>query len=171
MYNIGVIGGSRANGKYMEMSVQLGRLLADSHATVICGGLTGVMEWVSRGVREAGGVVIGILPGMDPASGNEFLTARIPTGLGYIRNFIIIRASEAVIAIDGATGTLSEAAFALSEGKSVIVLGELEIDHLKNGDGKLLHAETPEEAVELALKEAEKERRRVVGTNWPPGTE
>ena len=171
MLNIGVIGGSRAEAKYMEMSIELGRLLADSHATVICGGLTGVMEWVSRGVKEAGGVVVGILPGMDPTSGNEFLTVRIPTGLGYIRNFIIIRASEAVIAIDGATGTLSEAAFALSEGKSVIVLGELEIDHLKIDDGKLLYAKTPGEAVKLALKEAEKERGRAARSNWPPGTE
>ncbi|MEM0157834.1 MAG: TIGR00725 family protein, partial [Thermoplasmataceae archaeon] len=158
MYNIAVIGGSTAALNYREISIEVGHLLAEKHATVICGGLTGVMEWVAQGVSEAGGTTIGILPGYSTASGNRFLTYRIPTGIGYARNFLIIRAADAVIAIDGATGTMSEAAFALTEGKSVIVIGEFEIDHTKKHDGIMFHAASASEAVNLAFREAEKHR-------------
>ena len=158
MYNIAVIGGSTADISYREISVEVGRLLAERHATVICGGMTGVMEWVAQGVGEAGGTTIGILPGYSTTSGNRFLTFRLPTGIGYARNFLIIRAADAVIAIDGATGTMSEAAFALTEGKSVIVIGDLGIDHTKKDDGIMFHAASAKEAVDLAFREAEKHR-------------
>ena len=158
VYNIAVIGGSTADIKYREISLEVGHILAERHATVICGGMTGVMEWVAQGVSEAGGTIIGILPGYSTTSGNRFLTFRLPTGIGYARNFLIIRAADAVIAIDGATGTMSEAAFALTEGKSVIVIGDLGIDHTKKDDGIMFHADSAKEAVDLALREAEKHR-------------
>lgn len=158
MYNIAVIGGSQADAKYKPVAISVGKLLAAEKAVVICGGMSGVMEWVSQGVSEAGGTVIGILPGWRADQGNRYLTFGIPTGIGYARNFLIIRASDAVIAIDGATGTLSEAAFALTEGKSVIALGDMQIDHLKIDDGRFIPASDPENAVRIALEEARRFR-------------
>ncbi len=158
MYNIAVIGGSRADEKYKQLAISVGKRLASEKVLVICGGMSGVMEWVSQGVSEAGGTVIGILPGWRADEGNRYLTYAIPTGIGYARNFLIIRASDSVIAIDGATGTLSEASFALTEGKSVIALGDMHIDHLKIDDGRFIKASDPEDAVRLAMEEARRFR-------------
>ncbi|MEM0158558.1 MAG: TIGR00725 family protein [Thermoplasmataceae archaeon] len=156
MYNIAVIGGSISDDATCKKAEEVGSLLASHGAVLICGGLGGVMECASRGARGNGGTVIGILPGESTASGNRFLSFAIPTGVGYLRNFLIIRASEAIIAIDGSSGTTSEAAFALTEGKSVIFLGETYEIKRKPTDGKIFHAATPEEAVRLALQEAER---------------
>ncbi len=170
MYNIGVIGGGSADEKYRSMSVELGRLLAERKATVFCGGTTGVMEWVAQGVREANGIIVGILPAMDMSTGNGHLTVKMPTGLGFARNVLIVRASESLISVDGSTGTLSEATFALSEGKSVIVLGELPLERRKKEDGLVFRAETPLEAVEIAMREASKMREKI-SSGWRlPGT-
>lgn len=158
VYNIAVIGGSQADQKYKPLAIRVGNKLAEEKALVICGGMSGVMEWVSQGVSEAGGTVIGILPGWRADEGNRYLTYGIPTGIGYARNFLIIRASDSVIAIDGATGTLSEAAFALTEGKSVIALGDMHIDHIKIDDGRFIKAPDPEGAVRLAIEEAKRFR-------------
>ena len=144
MLNIGVIGGSTAEKKYLEIAEKIGRLLASRNVVVICGGKNGVMESVSRGVHDAGGIVVGILPGLSTSEGNAHLTVAIPTGIGYARNFLIVRASDALIAIDGSTGTLSEASFALTEGKSVVSINTHIETKLKNGDGKLLAAQTAE---------------------------
>ena len=158
MYNIGVIGGSTASEKYRSIAFEVGSLLARKGNVVFCGGLGGVMEWVSMGVAGSNGIVVGILPGNNVNDGNKYLNVRIPTGIGYMRNFLIVRASEAIIAIDGSSGTLSEASFAITEGKSVIAIGDMEIDHRKPGDGIFLHASSAEEAVEIAIREAEKYR-------------
>lgn len=170
MYNIGVIGGGNADEKYRETSIELGRLLAEKKATVFCGGTTGVMEWVAEGVKESGGVSVGILPAMDMSTGNGFLTVKMPTGLGFARNVLIVRASEALISVDGSTGTISEATFALSEGKSVIVLGELPLERRKKADGFVFRANSPSEAVEIAMKEAAKMREKVLSGWRLPGT-
>ena len=169
MVNIAVIGGSRADKRYEPIAERIGELLAKNGATVICGGMLGVMEWVAKGAASAGGTVVGILPGTSTTGGNKFLTIRLPTGMGYARNFLVVRAADSVISIDGATGTLSEAAFALSEHKSVISIGDLHIDVTKEDDGKLFSCETPEEAVKKALSEAEKYRSENRGDsngNW-----
>jgi len=154
MLNIGVIGGSSAENTYRGISESVGRILASKKVVVICGGKNGVMEWVSKGVSESGGTVVGILPGFSTEEGNSYLTVAIPTGIGYARNFLIVRASDALIAIDGSTGTLSEASFALTEGKSVVSIGNLNIGKIKDGDGKFFKADTAEEAVEIAIREA-----------------
>jgi conserved hypothetical protein, DprA/Smf-related, family 1 len=159
-YNIGVIGGSVADNDSYRIARELGGILARRGHIVLCGGLHGIMEGVSEGVKEAGGIVIGILPGYSPDSGNKYLTVGIPTGIGYMRNFLIIRGADVVISIDGATGTLSEAAFALSEGKSVIAIGTPPVTKTKESDGKMISANTPQEAADLAEKEAQ-ERRAV----------
>jgi hypothetical protein len=160
VYNIGVIGGSTADSEHYGIAVELGRTLAKRGHIVLCGGLHGIMEGVSQGVKEAGGIVIGLLPGYSPDSGNSHLTVGIPTGIGYMRNFLIIRGSDVIISIDGATGTLSEAAFALSEGKTVVSIGTPPVTRLKDSDGKMISASTAVEAVNIAENEA-RERREV----------
>ena len=117
-YNVGVIGGSYVNEEYCNISYDIGRLLAENNCVVFCGGMGGVMECVSRGVSENNGTVIGILPGNNKNDGNKYLTVKMPLGIGYLRNFFIIKSSDVLIAIDGFSGTTSEAAFALTEGKT-----------------------------------------------------
>lgn len=156
--NISVIGGSQASGGICEIAHKLGVLLARRGVTVFCGGLTGVMECVAKGVREENGLVIGILPGNNCEEGNKYLSAAIPTGLGYARNFLVVRAGEVVIAMDGSTGTISEAAFALAEGKDVIAIGNLDLVPTKKKEGRFIKVDSPEEAVELALKIASRNR-------------
>ena len=92
------------------MAYEVGRELARRGAVVVCGGLTGVMEAVCRGAKEAGGTTVGILPGHDPAEANPYVDIPLPTGMGYARNAIVAKAGLAVIAIEGAYGTLSEMA-------------------------------------------------------------
>ena len=152
MLNISVIGGSEIPAKTCEVAREVGRLLAKGGATVFCGGLSGVMECVAKGVREENGLVIGILPGNIPEEGNKYLSAALPTGLGFARNFLVVRAGKVVIAIDGSTGTISEASFALAEGKDVIAIGDLEFVPKKKSEGKFIKVTSPKEAVELSLR-------------------
>jgi uncharacterized protein (TIGR00725 family) len=152
MVNISVIGGSKINDTTCKIAIEVGRLLAERGVTVVCGGLGGVMECVAKGVKEMGGISIGILPGSDPGEGNKYLTAAIPTGIGYARNFLVVRAGKVAIAIDGSTGTLSEASFAIAEGKSVVAIGDLVIQPTKEKEGKFFKVNTAREAVDLAIE-------------------
>ena len=154
MYNISVIGGGDIDESTCKIAYRVGELLAKNGVTIVCGGLTGVMECGSRGASDAGGMAIGILPGSRVEEGNRYLSARLPTGIGYARDFLVVRMGEAVIAIDGASGTHTEAYFALSERKSLICMGDLSVRREKETDGKLFRVTTPEEAVDIALKEA-----------------
>ena len=119
---VAVIGGGEADPEVTAMALEVGRELAHRGAVVICGGLGGVMAAAARGVQEAGGVSIGILPGPDRHFANPYLTYTIPTNLGHARNMIIAHAADAVIAVGGSYGTISEAAIALKLGKPVIGL-------------------------------------------------
>ncbi len=110
----------------------------------MCGGLGGVMEAACRGAKEAGGTTIGILPGTDRAAANRFVDFAIPTGLGEARNALVVRAADALIAVGGAYGTLSEIAFALKAGKPVAGLGTWDVDGVTVAD-------SPEAAVESVL--------------------
>ena len=118
--NIGVIGGYKCSRKAYKAAYELGRLIALEGWTLVCGGGSGVMEAACRGVREEGGVSVGILPSFDETRANRFVSVKIPTGLGYARNILVVRASRFLVAIDGKYGTLSEIAFALNEGKKVL---------------------------------------------------
>ncbi len=144
---VAVIGGNRAGREALEQAHAVGRLLAERGAVLVCGGLGGVMEAASRGVREAGGLAVGILPGRDPSEANPFIDIPIATGLGYTRNSLVVMNADAVIAIDGEYGTLSEIAFSMIYGKTVVGLGSWVIKGV-------LPAATPEEAVDLALRRA-----------------
>ena len=155
---ISVIGaGNNAPREAVEMAEAVGRELAKRGAVVVCGGLNGVMEAVCRGAKSEGGVTIGVLPGDDPESANSFVDFPVPTGMGHARNAIVVKAGLAVIAVDGAYGTLSEIGHALAEGKKVIGLKTWRISQEENEEQTaIVRAETPREAVELALQAASK---------------
>ncbi len=117
---ISVIGGRKVEKSLLKQAESIGRLLAKEDAILICGGLGGVMEAVSRGMKSEGGLTIGILPQNHREKANPFVDIPIATGLGIGRNAIIARAADAVIAVGGEYGTLSEIAFALQMGKPVV---------------------------------------------------
>ena len=142
---IAVIGGSRAGRQAVENAFEVGRLIARAGATVVCGGLSGVMEAASRGAREEGGFVVGILPGGSPADANPWVDLPVATGLGYTRNALVVMNADAVVAIDGEYGTLSEIAYGKIHGKKVVGLGTWDVKGVEP-------ATTPEEAVRLALE-------------------
>lgn len=119
---VAVVGGSECTAAEAELARELGRRLARGGAVVVCGGLTGVMEAVARGVREAGGLTIGILPGSDPRAANDYIDVPLATGMGEMRNALIVRVAGAVVAIGGGAGTLSEIALALRIGTPVVGL-------------------------------------------------
>jgi len=95
---------------------------------VVCGGLGGVMEAACRGAKEAGATTVGILPGADRSAANPFVDVAIPTGLGEARNALVVRAADALIAVGGAYGTLSEIALALKAGKRVAGIGTWDVE-------------------------------------------
>src|SRR5437763_11079550 len=136
---------------------EVGRLLARGGAVVLCGGMTGVMDAVARGVAEEGGVCIGILPGADRREANPHLTYSIPTGMSETRNALLVRAADVVIAVSGEFGTLSEIAFALKLGRPVVGLSTWELHRRGEPVEAYSTASTPAEAVTEALRLA---RRR-----------
>jgi uncharacterized protein (TIGR00725 family) len=119
---LGVAGTSRAEPALLDQGELLGRRLAEGGAVVVCGGGGGVMEAVCRGARSAGGTTVGLLPGLDRADGNPHLTVAVPTGMGQGRNLLLVRSSDALVAVGGGFGTLSEIALALRTGIPVIGL-------------------------------------------------
>ncbi len=148
---ITVIGGSSAAPPALEDAYQVGLELARRGAVVVCGGLTGVMEAVCRGAKDGGGVTIGILPGHIPDDANSYVDYPIATGMGYMRNAIVAKAGRAVIAIDGAYGTLSEIGHALGEGATVVGLNtwHMTVDGVE--DTAIIRAGSPVDAVEKAI--------------------
>jgi uncharacterized protein (TIGR00725 family) len=125
-------------------AAEVGRLLAERGAVLVCGGLGGVMEGACRGAKEAGGLTVGILPGADRADANPFVDVVLPTGLGEARNALVVEAADVAIAIGRGYGTLSEVALALKAGKRVIGLDTWEIEGVTVAEG-------PEAAVAAAL--------------------
>lgn len=116
---VAVIGGSTIDERTEETARRLGRLLGERDHTVVCGGLGGVMAAVCEGATRAGAETIGVLPGEDPAAANEWVSTPIATGLGNARNALVALNGEGVVAVDGATGTLSEIGHALDFGRPV----------------------------------------------------
>jgi uncharacterized protein (TIGR00725 family) len=142
---IAVIGGSRPGRQAADSAFEVGRLLARAGAVVVCGGLGGVMEAACRGAREEGGFAIGILPGGSPAEANPWVDVPIATGLGYTRNALVVMNADAVIAVDGEYGTLSEIAYGKIHGKKVVGLGTWDVKGI-------IIAATADEAVRMALE-------------------
>jgi uncharacterized protein (TIGR00725 family) len=128
---VAVIGPSDATSQEARDAEEIGRKLADAGAILVCGGLGGVMGAACHGASAAAGTTVGLLPGTDRNSANEYLQIALPTGLGELRNGLIIRAADAVIAVGGAYGTLSEIALALRTGVPVIGLNTWEIEGIE----------------------------------------
>ncbi len=156
---IGVIGGSKCTAQEAALAETVGRELAKRGAIVICGGLGGVMEAVCRGAVIESGTTIGVLPGDSPSSANQFVQVPIATGLGEARNVVIVKSAQAVIAIGGDYGTLSEIAFALKSGTPVVGLNTWSFSRNEREDTSIVRANDAVEAVEKAVSLA-KERQR-----------
>lgn len=144
---IAVIGRGDAGPGDCVAAYTTGRLVAGRGAVLVCGGLGGVMEASCRGAREAGGTTVGILPGTD--GGNPYLSVSIRTGLGIARNALVVLSADAVIAVGGKYGTLSEIAMALRSGRPVFGIGTWDIEGV-------VPCSSPEDAVERAVKAAAK---------------
>ena len=126
------------------MAEAVGRELASRGCIVVCGGLGGVMAAACRGAKEAGGTTVGILPGSDRDAANQWVDVALPSGLGEARNALVVRAADALVAVGGGFGTLSEIALALKAGKRVVGLDTWNVDAIVTASSAL-------EAVEAAL--------------------
>jgi len=158
---IAVIGGGQCSQDDASLAEAVGREIALHGATVICGGLGGIMKSTCKGAAEAGGMTVGVIPGDSTASANEYVRVPVATGLGHSRNFIVVQSADAVIAIDGDYGTLSEIAIALKSGIPVIGLNTWSIVRAGKEDSLIMKANSAAEAVELAMKSINKIRRKL----------
>lgn len=138
---IGVIGGGKCTPEMAQLAEEVGREIALGGAILICGGLSGVMEAACRGAKTANGATIGVLPGLRKSDANDYVDIPIVTGMSEARNIIIVRSADAVIAVGGEYGTLSEISFCLKLRVPVVGLKTWEVDPA------VLKAETAEEAV------------------------
>jgi uncharacterized protein (TIGR00725 family) len=125
---VAVVGPGDASAAESETAEAVGRELAERGAVLVSGGLGGAMEAACRGAKQAGGTTVGILPGLDRGAANRWVDVAVPTGVGEARNALVVRAADAVIAVAGGYGTLSEIALALKCGKPVVGLGSWAID-------------------------------------------
>jgi hypothetical protein len=149
--NVSVIGASSCGPEVTQMGEDLGALLAERGCTVFCGGMSGVMEAVARGVRRGGGVCVGILPTLDRRHAAPDLTLSVCTGIGHGRNLAVVASGDVVIALGGAWGTLSEIGMARAIDRQVVVLRSWKVEP-DEGDVDGLHvAHSATEAVDLAL--------------------
>lgn len=154
---IAVIGDGDPRGpdahRIVEWAEEVGQLLARSGAVVITGGLGGVMQAASRGAVSVDGLTIGILPGTDASEANEFVRVPIATGLGVVRNLVVVTAADAVIAVGGRHGTLSEIGLALRQGRHVVTLSSWRLESDQRMGGPSVHrARDPREAVTISLR-------------------
>ncbi len=161
---ISVIGGEAALPQALTLAEAVGRALARSGITLVCGGRGGTMEAACRGARSAGGHTVGILPGGDARESppNPYVEFPVFTGLGYTRNAIVVRSGEAVIAIDGSYGTLSEIAYALIYDIPLVGLDTWDFAYHGHDADKIVRVSDPAEAVEKAIALA-RQRRAAAG--------
>jgi uncharacterized protein (TIGR00725 family) len=157
---ISVIGGEDASADALRLAEETGRELGKRGVTLCCGGRGGTMEAACRGARSAGGHTIGILPGHDASESppNPWVEFPVFTGIGYARNSAVVLTGEAVIAIDGAYGTLSEIAFALIHDKPLVGLDTWDFAYHGHNANKITRAASPQEAVEKAVAMAKQRR-------------
>ncbi|MFC1870016.1 TIGR00725 family protein [Chloroflexota bacterium] len=152
---IAVIGGSECSPEAARLAEEVGRELAMQGAVLVCGGLGGVMEAACKGASAAGGMTIGILPGENRQAANPYVQIPIVTGTGYARNVAVVKSAQAVIAIDGSYGTLSEIGHALQSNIPVIGLNTWLISQNNQQDNSIIPAQNPVDAVNKALSLAQ----------------
>lgn len=143
---IGVIGAGNASEEELNTAYKVGREIAKRDIALVCGGMSGVMEAACRGAKKEGGLTVGIIPGADKSESNPYVDIPVVTGMGHGRNIIVVRSSDAIIAIGGSYGTLSEIAFALRLHVPVIGINTWDVS------SEMRNAESPEEAVDLAIR-------------------
>jgi uncharacterized protein (TIGR00725 family) len=153
---IAVIGGSKCSSGVALLAEKVGTELAKRKVGLVCGGLTGVMEAACKGARSENGLTVGILPGDDRRDANAYVQIPIVTGLGYARDSIVVRSAQAVIAIDGEYGTLSEIAYAVQYGIPVIGLNTWSLCKDGEFEDTIIVAENAADAVEKAIAAANK---------------
>ena len=141
-----VVGSGTATGELYEQAQEVGRLVAERGGTIVCGGLSGVMEAAARGAAETSGTAIGILPDEDRRRANEHLAYSIATGTGHARNLAVVCSGDVVVALGGEYGTLSEIGLARKVGRPVVSLESWELP------GHVVVASSPKEAVEAAFE-------------------
>ena len=148
---VAVIGGGQCSKEEDRVAEEVGRELARRGAILVCGGLGGVMEAACRGTSAEGGITVGILPGESRQAANPHVQIPIVTGIGYARNVAVVKSAQAVIAIGGSYGTLSEIAHALQSGIPVIGLNTWSLSKNGQQDDSIITAQNPAEAVNKAL--------------------
>lgn len=148
---VAVVGSSCCSQEEARLAESVGELLAQERAILICGGLGGVMEAACKGAKSKGGLTVGILPGDDPGAANPWVDIPVVTGLGEARNVIVVKSAQAVIAIGGGYGTLSEIAFALRSGIPVVGLNTWSLVRDRQEDSSIIKAYSAKEAVSKAI--------------------
>jgi uncharacterized protein (TIGR00725 family) len=156
---IAVIGDSSCSPEKARLAETVGELLAQQGVTVICGGLSGVMEAVCRGAKSKGGLTVGILPGQDSSTANPWVDIPVVTGIGEARNVAVVKSAQAVIAIGGSYGTLSEIAHALKSNIPVIGLNTWSLSRNGRGDDSIVGAQSATEAVDKAILLAKSQKK------------
>ena len=151
-----MIGGGQCSPQEAKLAEKVGRELARQGAILICGGLGGVMEAACKSAHLEGGITIGILPGENHQAANPYVQIPIVSGIGYARNIAVVKSAQAVIAVGGSYGTLSEIAYALSSDIPVIGLNTWSLSRNGQQDNSIILAQNPTEAVNKALNLAEK---------------
>ena len=155
---IGVIGDSSCSPEEAKLAETVGELLAQRGAIIVCGGLGGVMEAVCRGAKSKGGLTVGILPGQDSSMANPWVDIPVVTGLGEARNVAVVKSAQAVIAIGGSYGTLSEIAYALKSNIPVIGLNTWSLSRNRREDDSIIRAQSAAEAVDKAISLAKRRK-------------
>jgi len=144
----------------LDSAELVGRAVGEARAVLVCGGRGGVMEAACRGACAVGGLTVGILPGADPSEANSYVEVVVPTGLGDARNALVVGAGDAVVAVAGGYGTLSEIALALGMGKPVVGIGTWGLARPDGTDDGIERIDDPARAVARALQLASARRRR-----------
>ena len=161
---IAVIGNSSCSPKEAKLAESVGELLAQRGVTLICGGLGGVMEAACRGAKSKGGLTVGILPGQDSSTANPCVDIPVATGIGEARNLAVVKSAQAVIAVGGSYGTLSEIAYALKDSIPVIGLNTWSLSRDGREDGSIIRVQSPSEAVDKAISLAKRRENREITT-------
>jgi uncharacterized protein (TIGR00725 family) len=147
-----VAGPGRGDEEVAALAQAVGRGLAEAGFTVVTGGEGGAMEAASRGAREAGGTVVGVLPGTDRSRANEYSDITVVTGIGHARNLAVVASADVIVAVGGEWGTLSEIALAGALGRPVVLLAGWRLEHVGELPGEVHYAESADEAVALASR-------------------
>ena len=155
---VSVIGGEGAPPEANGLAEEVGRELAKRGVTVCCGGGGGIMEAACRGARSEGGHTIGILPGSNASESppNAWVEFAVFTGIGYARNAAVVLTGDAVIAVDGSYGTLSEIAYAMIHGVPLVGLDTWDFEYHGHDAERITRVSTPLEAVEKAIELAQR---------------